>query len=411
MSPESSRKKPVSVVLRATSAHGPLELEIPVETLPEPGETIHQLAAKKAVAELEQGRGWITDAKDQSGKLLKDKFDSKYEDMVRREAVDLGVQFQVGGKWCSFVAVEGNGKNGESVEAPPACQASEPIFQQPSNVSFLAAPPPPPLAAPMCRSRRISPASPILSEGDRLQFSRESLISLGGQAPPLSKEKRGGLFSLFGSSSKPSAPARSARPGGASLTGAMGAFGSSNGSPPGAGATSAERFARASGAYGGGSKASPTSAAGRKPVEDERKGRVASSAAADLSKTSAEGAVKRAKKSENNLLPNAPKPTNQQPTDLLGALISMQTFEGFWEYTDALLNLVGVSKTRKPTKVECQREAILATALAIAFFKKKLAAEEDSWELVIEKASGWLREQLGGSANVETLVEEVEGWY
>lgn len=33
--------------------------------------------------------------------------------MVEREAVRLGVEFQVGGKWCSFVAVEKNKQNKE----------------------------------------------------------------------------------------------------------------------------------------------------------------------------------------------------------------------------------------------------------------------------------------------------------
>ncbi|KAF2817091.1 uncharacterized protein BDZ99DRAFT_373378, partial [Mytilinidion resinicola] len=111
LGPSSVQKKLKSVVLRGTSTHGPLELEIPVQILDIPGETIHQLAAKKAIAELEQGRGWLTEAKDEAQKLLKKKYESRFEDMVEREAVRLGVQYQVGGKWCSFVAVESNKAN------------------------------------------------------------------------------------------------------------------------------------------------------------------------------------------------------------------------------------------------------------------------------------------------------------
>ena len=103
---DAPHETPESIVLRGTSPHGPLELEIPVEILERPSETIHQLAAKKAISELEQGRGWLPVAKTESGKLIKEAFESRYEDMVEREAVRLGVQFQVGGKWCSFVAVE-----------------------------------------------------------------------------------------------------------------------------------------------------------------------------------------------------------------------------------------------------------------------------------------------------------------
>jgi hypothetical protein len=108
LGPEAPKGTPKSVLLRGTSAHGPLELEIPIQILDQPNETIHQLAAKKAISELEQGRGWLSQAKTDTGKLLKTKFEGRYEDMVEREAVRLGVQFQVGGKWCSFVAVESN---------------------------------------------------------------------------------------------------------------------------------------------------------------------------------------------------------------------------------------------------------------------------------------------------------------
>ncbi|KAF2848424.1 VIT-domain-containing protein [Plenodomus tracheiphilus IPT5] len=108
LGPEAPSTTPKSVLLRGTSAHGPLELEIPIQILDVPGETVHQLAAKKAIFELEQGRGWLPEARDNEGILLKTRFEGKFSDMVEREAVRLGVQFQVGGKWCSFVAVESN---------------------------------------------------------------------------------------------------------------------------------------------------------------------------------------------------------------------------------------------------------------------------------------------------------------
>lgn len=99
MSPDTTQKTPTSVILRATSAHGPLELEIPVDILEQPGETIHQLAAKKAIADLEEGRGWLIDANDGGKASVKDKYPGRFGEMVEREAVRLGVQFQVGGKF------------------------------------------------------------------------------------------------------------------------------------------------------------------------------------------------------------------------------------------------------------------------------------------------------------------------
>ncbi|KAK7183913.1 vault protein inter-alpha-trypsin [Paraphaeosphaeria sporulosa] len=108
LGPDAPRQTPLSVLLRGTSTHGPLELEFPIQVLDRPGTTIHQLAAKKATYELEQGRGWLAEAKDESGKLLKERYESRFSSMMEREAVRLGVQFQVSGKWCSFVAVEKN---------------------------------------------------------------------------------------------------------------------------------------------------------------------------------------------------------------------------------------------------------------------------------------------------------------
>jgi hypothetical protein len=106
LGPDATNSTPKSIVLRGTSVHGPLELEIPIHILEQPGETIHQLAAKRAISELEAGRGWLSEAKDDSGQLLKKSLEGRYSDMLEREAVRLGTTFQVGGKWCSFVAVE-----------------------------------------------------------------------------------------------------------------------------------------------------------------------------------------------------------------------------------------------------------------------------------------------------------------
>lgn len=112
MSADSCQHTPKSVVLRATSDHGPLELEILVQDIGT-GETIHQLAARKAIQELEDGHGWIGEAKDTHGRLLKSQLEGRWDEIVEREAVRLGVEYQVGGKWCSFVAVEKNADNSE----------------------------------------------------------------------------------------------------------------------------------------------------------------------------------------------------------------------------------------------------------------------------------------------------------
>ncbi|KAJ5389738.1 uncharacterized protein N7496_000806 [Penicillium cataractarum] len=95
---------PGKVTLRANSRHGPLELEIPVQDVGS-GETIHQLAAKRAMTELEESRGWIQDAKTDRGESIKEKFESRMDELVQNECERLGVRFQIAGKHCSFVAV------------------------------------------------------------------------------------------------------------------------------------------------------------------------------------------------------------------------------------------------------------------------------------------------------------------
>ncbi|ORZ27431.1 von Willebrand factor type A domain-domain-containing protein [Lobosporangium transversale] len=130
MGPGSNPRTPKSVILRGESWRGPLELEIPIQVLDTPGETIHQMAARKAIAELEQGRGWITQAKDDKDTLIKVKFGGAvFERLVEKEAVRLGIQYQISNKWCSFVGVEDTSQNravgsnnstGWNISSPPA---------------------------------------------------------------------------------------------------------------------------------------------------------------------------------------------------------------------------------------------------------------------------------------------------
>lgn len=105
LSASAPTREPKSVILRGTSHLGPLELEIPITKLNQKGTTLHQLAARKAVQELEDGKGWLYHAKDSQGQALKEKWAANFSYIAKKEAVKLGVEYQVGGKWCSFVAV------------------------------------------------------------------------------------------------------------------------------------------------------------------------------------------------------------------------------------------------------------------------------------------------------------------
>lgn len=127
LGPESAQKNVSSVTLRATCPQGPLELTVPVHYSGATGvPTIHQLAARKAMQELEEGRGWMYAAKTTDGVAVKKKHESRFDELIERECVRLGEKFQVAGKWTSFVAVEdkdgevmdmNEGKEESSVEA------------------------------------------------------------------------------------------------------------------------------------------------------------------------------------------------------------------------------------------------------------------------------------------------------
>ena len=111
LAPDAVQKPVKSVTLRAMSAQGPLEINIPT-TLSDSHGSIHHLGARKAIQDLEEGRGWLYNAKTSGGQMVKTKHESRFDELVERESVHLGERFQVAGKWTSFVAVQ-DGKSAE----------------------------------------------------------------------------------------------------------------------------------------------------------------------------------------------------------------------------------------------------------------------------------------------------------
>ncbi|KAF2743793.1 hypothetical protein M011DRAFT_489523 [Sporormia fimetaria CBS 119925] len=189
LGPDTPQSPPESITLRADSELGPLALEIPVQVHEKPGETIHQLAAKKAISELEQGRGWLPEARDVvSETLLKEKYESRFSDMVEREAVRLGVKFQVGGKWCSFVAVEK--KEAEKSESDDT--VSEKDYEWLDDASTLSDATP-----------GSNPYDRDASASTAAWRARQVSTPRAGQTTRKCKLSAGGGTSLFGSSSQP----------------------------------------------------------------------------------------------------------------------------------------------------------------------------------------------------------------
>ncbi|KAI4214755.1 MAG: hypothetical protein LQ351_002831 [Letrouitia transgressa] len=127
ISPDAHQRSLRSVVLKGTSSGRAVEYAFPVQVLDQPSTTIHQLAARNAMGELAEGRGWLHHAVDPTGLSIREKYVSQFAKLIEREAVRIGVQYQVAGKWCSFVAIEGNDTSHKlppSLPAPPGIPSS-----------------------------------------------------------------------------------------------------------------------------------------------------------------------------------------------------------------------------------------------------------------------------------------------
>ncbi|KAI9736170.1 MAG: hypothetical protein M1834_001055 [Cirrosporium novae-zelandiae] len=274
ITPEACKGTPQSVILKATSDSGPLELEISVQDVGN-GETIHQLAAKKAVLDLEEGRGWLREATTKEGKKLREAFEGRYEDMVEREAVRLGVTFQVGGKWCSFVALENN-KPGYALEVHGTDERCE--FAKPGGIAV--------------RTQQIR----LISTEGAACARRSNYV----------KHKSFGINTV--------------------------------GSDP--------------------SNAVPA---------------VCYMAKMDDSP--------------------APPPPPSEADSKLQQLIGLQHFDGSFTLNNNLLTLCNVQSRNELTKFGLSENDIGATMIAIIFFETMLKGDEESWELVVEKARNWLNEK------------------
>ncbi|KAF5547879.1 hypothetical protein FMEXI_4975 [Fusarium mexicanum] len=437
LSDDTPSQQPKSVILRGTSSHGPLELEIPVTVVAEKDSVIHQLAARKEVKELEEGRGWLKHAKDSDGKLLTEKYDGHFSDMVEREAVRLGVKYQVGGKWCSFVAVEDNGNElgrGEVQVAAPAVHREQYIMPQMMNTRFGAPSSRKPFLSFLSRARS-SNQPDTRSTGGFGSFGGASLSSAA--TPPQSHGRGGGLF---GSSSS-----RSSNTGG-------GLFGNSNAQPSSfaavSSASSVNPFAAAPGGSFGtggslfGSVPPPPPAAPALPIaqvmppaspttpDDED---LLNQLIIEMDQAAAMPLEEAEESGEDmgfglfDAGPSAPAPAASSITtgpkrkavgdmEPLQALISLQTFAGSWSWNSDFERVLGVtsdqvSKLTLPTSVKdhSDKDDVLATACAVLFFKKKLQEEMDTWEMLVEKAEGWLEDNIGedGVAELFSALEKL----
>ncbi|KAF4417383.1 Vault poly [Fusarium acutatum] len=448
LSEDTPSQKPKSVILRGTSSHGPLELDIPITVVTEKDSVIHQLAARKEVKELEEGRGWLKHAKDSDGKLLSEKFDGHFSDMVEREAVRLGVKYQVGGKWCSFVAVEDNGSEVERGEVQEAAPDEAPQHNMPQMMTarFGAASSSRSSFSLLSRARTSNQPDTRSTSAFGSAGSGAFLSSAGTGNRDLSSAGRGG--GLFGSSESfitggglfgnSNAQARSFAPGSSASSSSL--FGNA---PP-------RSFGTAEGLFGSASIPPPpppaAPAAPAAPASSTAQAEALAPAAAEVDedlineyrKDMDEAAAMpleeelEAEESDEDMGfglfdggPSAPAPapssgffamsassfatTPKRKTisdmEPLQALTTLQTFAGSWSWSSDLERVLGVtvdqvSKLTLPASVKdhSEKDDIVATACAVLFFKNKLQEEMDTWEMLVEKAEGWLEDNIGEDA-------------
>jgi hypothetical protein len=97
---------------------------------------------------------------------------------------------------------------------------------------------------------------------------------------------------------------------------------------------------------------------------------------------------------------------------LLHRLIARQSFEGSWTGVNNLLcDELGISGAASRSAVNklvdnlklarSQAEQLVSTATVVLFLEKKMEDDEETWELVVEKARAWLDEAVSGQVLAE----------
>lgn len=394
-------RTPTSVVLRGTSAHGPLELEILVKLAAEnegKGETVHQLAARTAIRELEEGRGWLSEVVDPTGAKLKGKMEGRWDEMLEREAVRLGVEFQVAGKWCSFVALEEN----STAQEDKRMEQDWEYLDDESQASKDSLP-------------------EHQSDLMLLEQSNRNRLHM--------KRRRGGPAAFGGMSA---GGTRGSGRGGGTMTGfrqrvtdKLAPRSSTTGQPrmqmgaqPQAmhmAAVQSQQMQQMSAApqmmqqqqFGGQVAAHPGDQPSqtllrlkkkKRKVEWRRSGNVEAEVDED------DGDAR-----TNNFAPDSADAERAKwnAQTQLEKLVSLQSFEGFWEWEEKLLEAVGVSE-ENAAQENLVPGKLVATMLAVAYLRNVLRNEEESWELVVEKAEEWARTNSGNEETLAKLAASAE---
>ncbi|KAH6607040.1 vault poly [Trichoderma cornu-damae] len=432
LSDSTPHRQPKSVILRGTSCHGPLSLEIPVVALAERGTTIHQLAARKAIRELEDGRGWIFHVKDQEGKLLQAQFDGQFDDMVKREAVRLGTQYQVSGKWCSFVAVQhadGDARNRQGDADNSGNEKGDDqgedagVFDETSFDNHDIA------ASRLQRSARAGramharmatrqPNAVHTSIKCRKLHSVDVPLNLQAQQQVQQAEQLRRMRATQAARAAQAAPlqAMQMQPTQAQQqllqvqqAALLSQMRASQGGQLQAGRLQAMQM-------------QPTPMQTMPPMMQSTQGPQGQPAPRPLIHQMAspqipiQSSISFGNGSRQMEMKQSPPSVfgngfGGGDTDVLSSLSALQSFAGKWQWNPRLEAVLGITAQQATERARLSSQYsehmdVLATLCAVVFLKEKLIEEKESWELFVQKAEDWLRAQTG--ADVQEL-EKIVG--
>lgn len=394
-----------SVTLRATSANGPLELEIPISGTTE-ATSIHQLAARKAIQELEEGRGWIHSASIEGSatQLVQQKYESRFDELVEREAVRLGEKFQVASKWTSFVAVQDHGFQEETVGREQSIvqpmRGIQRAQMQMASSSFGAAPQQGFMGGPMGRASSAFGTQQVMAQ--QSQQSQQSQY-----AQPSNFAATG---ALFGSSSvTPQSEAKRARRNYMATASSSGqAIHCRMAASPLPG-VQVDRAALAAAQNGMADAANmPLSEDAEESDDDFASGSFCAEPQSEYETESDDdmgfglfdGPPPKPRVKKQKVVAN-----NNQTNDGLHQIINLQSFSGAWACNNELLGLLNVSEEQLLSSLQCDRD-VASTALVIVYLEAIFKAKEDVWEMVVNKAKMWLEQQGGGRKKAAEMLDQ-----
>jgi hypothetical protein len=353
-------KIPKSVVLHSTCPDGPLTLEIPIKKIDNSNHTVNTLAAKRVIQELEEGRGWLNTAQDGT-ELIKDKHSSRFDELVEKEVVRLGINYQVANKWCSFVAVESSQKG----EGATVSRAEEDSAPEP-DIDYR--------KAKKCRRSNPSPFT-----GNDPALRRYRMLE------PQMQPRDSRSIPTYRGSFTDAAISRSAPP-----ARAYGRGGRAPGAPPPLPPISFQCAAPAPAA------APCASAAPSAPPEAFRS--FASSASYPMAFDPED--------TPSDFEQASAIPTNDTLA-AVRALVDLQSFDGHWDCNEALSTFFA-REVVKMKDAGAQEDPVLATVLVLAWLKTSAAQYFDLWEMVADKGTAWLSTQENSELLMNTAMSTIK---